>query len=41
MRRNDREITDSREILSIVNECKVIHLAMLCLLYTSDAADEL
>ena len=29
MRRNDREITDSREILSIVNECKVIRLAML------------
>ena len=43
MRRHDREITDSREILSIVNECKVIRLAMLdeqglpyiCLLYTS------
>ena len=29
MRRHDREITDSREILSIVNECKVIRLAML------------
>ena len=29
MRRHDREITDSREILSIVNECKVICLAML------------
>ena len=29
MRRNDREITDSQEILSIVNECKVIRLAML------------
>lgn len=29
MRRHDREITNSREILSIVNECKVIRLAML------------
>ena len=29
MRRHDREITDSREILSIVNECQVIRLAML------------
>ena len=29
MSRHDREITDSREILSIVNECKVIRLAML------------
>lgn len=29
MRRHDREITDSREILSIVNDCKVIRLAML------------
>ena len=37
MRRHDREITDSREILSIVNECKVIRLAMLdeqCLTYS-------
>ena len=29
MRRNDREITGSKEILSIINECKVIRLAML------------
>ena len=42
MRRSDREITDLGEILSIINDCKVIHLAMvddgepyLCLLYTS------
>ena len=29
MRRSDREITDSSEILSIINDCKVIRLAML------------
>ena len=29
MRRNDREITDLNEILSIINDCKVIHLAMI------------
>ena len=29
MRRNDREITDLSEILSIINDCKVIHLAMM------------
>lgn len=29
MRRNDREITDLNEILSIINGCKVIHLAMI------------
>ena len=29
MRRNDREITDLNEILSIINSCKVIHLAMI------------
>jgi len=29
MRRKDREITDLEEILSIVDECKVIRLAML------------
>lgn len=28
MRRNDREITELQEILSIVNDCKVIRLAM-------------
>ena len=28
MRRSDREITDLGEILSIINDCKVIHLAM-------------
>ena len=29
MRRSDREITDLGEILSIINDCKVIHLAMV------------
>ena len=29
MRRSDREITDLNEIISIINDCKVIHLAML------------
>lgn len=29
MRRTDREITDFNEILSIISDCKVIHLAML------------
>lgn len=29
MRRSDREITDLDEILSIINDCKVIHLAMV------------
>ena len=29
MRRNDREITDLNEIISIINDCKVIHLAMV------------
>lgn len=29
MRRSDREITDLSEILSIINDCKVIHLAMV------------
>ena len=29
MRRTDREITDFSEILSIINDCKVIRLAML------------
>lgn len=29
MRRVDREIRDSGEILSIINDCKVIHLAMI------------
>ena len=29
MRRSDREITDISEILSIVDRCKVIHLAMI------------
>ena len=29
MRRSDREITDLPEILSIINGCKVIHLAMI------------
>ena len=29
MRRSDREITDLPEILSIINSCKVIHLAMI------------
>ena len=29
MRRSDREITDLSEILSIINGCKVIHLAMI------------
>lgn len=29
MRRADREITDFNEILSIINDCKVIHLAMM------------
>lgn len=27
MRRSDREITDLNEIISIINDCKVIHLA--------------
>ena len=29
MRRSNREITDLNEIISIINDCKVIHLAML------------
>ena len=29
MRRKDREITDLSEIISIINDCKVIHLAMV------------
>ena len=29
MRRSDREITDLSELLSIINNCKVIHLAMI------------
>lgn len=29
MRRSDREITDLSDILSIINDCKVIHLAMM------------
>lgn len=29
MRRKDREVTELQEILSIVNDCKVIRLAML------------
>ena len=29
MRRNNRDITDLNEILSIINDCKVIHLAMI------------
>ena len=29
MRRKDREITDMQEICSIINDCKVIRLAML------------
>lgn len=29
MRRSDREITELPEILSIINGCKVIHLAMI------------
>ena len=29
MRRNDREITDLNEILSTINDCKVIRLAMI------------
>ena len=29
MRRSDREITDLNKIISIINDCKVIHLAML------------
>ena len=29
MRRKDREITDKREILAIVQECRVLRLAML------------
>ena len=29
MRRNDREIIDLSEIISIINDCKVIHLAMI------------
>ena len=28
MRRSDREITDLGEILSIINDCKVIHLSL-------------
>ena len=47
MRRSEREVTDCNEIRQILERAEVLRLAMhdepfpyICLLYTSDAADE-